>query len=210
MSGIIRDTFIALHSSDVLTKLHDEFRQRYKNYKIPLVHLRSGILNKALRDAGSRITVTSEQAEALGLNVRGGGNAGFGNLVTISDEAKSSIDESDETRELKDLLIDLAGKEGGLEGKDEEELLDALANAKGKNESDESDKEHDDEMMEGEEDENWESPRARAARLRKAQDDKAVMELLGKFVNLTDLIPPLPKKGDFKVEAIKASQYFFS
>jgi len=36
MSGIIRDTFIALHSSDVLGKLDAEFRTRYENYKIPL------------------------------------------------------------------------------------------------------------------------------------------------------------------------------
>lgn len=41
-------------------------------------------------------------------------------------------------------------------------------------------------------------------------DAKATKELAGKFVNLTDLLPPLPKKGSFKVEAIKASQYFFS
>ena len=34
--------------------------------------------------------------------------------------------------------------------------------------------------------------------------------MAGKFVNLTDLFPPLPAKGNFKVEAIKASQYFFS
>lgn len=34
--------------------------------------------------------------------------------------------------------------------------------------------------------------------------------LAGKFVNLTDLLPPLPAKGNFKVEAIKGSQYFFS
>ena len=34
--------------------------------------------------------------------------------------------------------------------------------------------------------------------------------LAGKFVNFTDLLPPLPAKGNFKVEAIKSSQYFFS
>lgn len=31
-----------------------------------------------------------------------------------------------------------------------------------------------------------------------------------RFVNLVDLIPPLPKKGDFEVSVIKDSQYFFS
>jgi DNA-directed RNA polymerase, mitochondrial len=34
--------------------------------------------------------------------------------------------------------------------------------------------------------------------------------LVGKFVNLIDLIPPLPKKGDFNVQEIKQSPYFFS
>jgi DNA-directed RNA polymerase len=34
--------------------------------------------------------------------------------------------------------------------------------------------------------------------------------LMGKFVELCDLLPPLPQKGDFKVETIKGSQYFFS
>ena len=41
-------------------------------------------------------------------------------------------------------------------------------------------------------------------------DDVDVRLLAGKFVNLTDLLPPLPAKGNFKVEAIKGSQYFFS
>lgn len=40
--------------------------------------------------------------------------------------------------------------------------------------------------------------------------DEADAHLLGKFVNLCDLLPPLPKKGTFDVETIKGSQYFFS
>lgn len=34
--------------------------------------------------------------------------------------------------------------------------------------------------------------------------------LLGKFVDLTDIIPPLPEKGSFDVADIRKSQYFFS
>lgn len=30
------------------------------------------------------------------------------------------------------------------------------------------------------------------------------------YVNLTDILPPLPAKGDFSVETIKKSLYFFS
>jgi DNA-directed RNA polymerase len=42
------------------------------------------------------------------------------------------------------------------------------------------------------------------------KDDVDVKLMAGKFVNLTDLLPPVPAKGNFKVEAIKSSQYFFS
>lgn len=45
------------------------------------------------------------------------------------------------------------------------------------------------------------------------EDDETDVDarlLAGKFVNLTDLLPPVPAKGNFKVEAIKGSQYFFS
>jgi DNA-directed RNA polymerase, mitochondrial len=41
-------------------------------------------------------------------------------------------------------------------------------------------------------------------------DDVDTRLMAGKFVNLTDLLPPVPAKGNFKVEAIKGSQYFFS
>jgi DNA-directed RNA polymerase len=34
--------------------------------------------------------------------------------------------------------------------------------------------------------------------------------LEGKFVNLVDLLPPVPAKGEFDVQKIKSSLYFFS
>ena len=34
--------------------------------------------------------------------------------------------------------------------------------------------------------------------------------LAGRFVNLVDLLPPLPEKGKFDVQLIKDSLYFFS
>ena len=41
-------------------------------------------------------------------------------------------------------------------------------------------------------------------------EDADVRLMAGKFVDLTELLPPVPAKGNFKVEAIKGSQYFFS
>jgi len=43
-----------------------------------------------------------------------------------------------------------------------------------------------------------------------ADDLDEDVQLLGKFVELCDLFPPLPQKGTFDVETIKGSQYFFS
>ena len=40
--------------------------------------------------------------------------------------------------------------------------------------------------------------------------DELDQRLFGKFVDLTDLIPPLPEKGSFDVADIRKSQYFFS
>ncbi|KAF8890704.1 hypothetical protein BD779DRAFT_1438161 [Infundibulicybe gibba] len=159
MSEIIRDTFIALHSSDVLGKLHTEFMERYKGYKIPLVNLRMGQLVKNLREAGSQIVATPEQAKSL---------AAISGLLAISETDKPMVDETEASKAL-----------GSLEG-----LLSDLAEG---NDSD---------------------PTSEAQEL--TQEDKAAVELLGKFVNLTDILPPLPKKGDFQVETIKGSQYFFS
>lgn len=55
-----------------------------------------------------------------------------------------------------------------------------------------------------------ETYQAKAARDKKEQQKEAILMLMGKFVNLSDLFPPLPKKGEFDVGSIKQSQYFFS
>lgn len=40
--------------------------------------------------------------------------------------------------------------------------------------------------------------------------EKEDVTLVSKFVNLVDILPPLPKKGDFDVQTIRNSPYFFS
>lgn len=40
--------------------------------------------------------------------------------------------------------------------------------------------------------------------------DSAVTTSLTRFVNLVDVLPPLPTKGQFDVSTIKKSLYFFS
>jgi DNA-directed RNA polymerase len=45
-----------------------------------------------------------------------------------------------------------------------------------------------------------------------APEDKSTSEdsLEGKFVDIVDLMPPVPSKGEFDVNKIKSSLYFFS
>lgn len=185
MSEIIRDTFIALHSSDVLGKLQFEvriqlhcylhsylytifqFQNRYKGYKIALVNLRTGNLMKHLVAAGSTIKASRDQAERIGI-----ADAELEGLLTVSESGESSIDE-------KEVNIDLALKDAALDKK-----------TKSTKRPVEDDLESELEEIE--------------------ELDEVDVKLLGKFVELSDLLPPLPKKGTFEVETIKGSQYFFS
>lgn len=144
---------------------------RYKGYKIPLVHLRTGRLVQQLHDAGSRIVATPEQSKSLDA---------ISQLVVISETETPTVDES-----VAALIVP-----------DSHSVAKNLTEAMDEDE-DESESE-------------WLSPQAKAAKKRKAYQTKAELELMGKFVNVVDILPPLPKKGSFKVEAIKSSQYFFS
>ncbi|KAH7922516.1 DNA/RNA polymerase [Leucogyrophana mollusca] len=166
MSEIIRDTFIALHSSDVLGKLHDEFTERYKNYKIPLASLRTGHLMKHLANAGVTIHATRDQAEALG-------TTGLDDILTVSETGESAIAEHSSTSSAQtSSLLPEKRKRGRPAKQTVLETEDA--------ETDEEEHEEEDSVLKD------------------------------KFVDLCTLLPPLPKKGDFNVETIKKSQYFFS
>ncbi|KAF9546254.1 DNA/RNA polymerase [Agrocybe pediades] len=161
MSAVIRDTFIALHSSNILERLDKEFRQRYATHQIPLSDLRA--------------------------SGRAGGES-------AEEEVKSTESESEVQEEVeidpyetpKERVARLkreakaAAAKARLEAKAAKEAAKAAA-------------------------------RKEAAEKRAAMEAQSDLKLLdNKFIRLVDLIPPLPKKGDFEVEEIKASPYFFS
>ncbi|KDQ52445.1 hypothetical protein JAAARDRAFT_138907 [Jaapia argillacea MUCL 33604] len=158
MSGIIRDTFIALHSSDVLRRLHAEFIERYKGYKIPLVSLKAGNLFKHVR-ASPSVPLSPETLEAL-----------------AGEEATLDLSVSD-----RDVVVE--------DGDDVDALME----------------------MEAEEEEEEEKPKGKK-RGRKPKFDESMSDAMiaGKFVDLADVLPPLPEKGNFDVNTIKRSLYFFS
>lgn len=184
MSEIIRETFVALHSSDVLIKLREEFMERYQGYKIPLTSIRNTALMKKLYKAGSRIIVTPEQAKSL---------SAVDDLLEVSETRTPTIDES----QAKIINADNISAP--------EEFWPTAVDPVDKD----SCSLHSEEQTE--------STKKKLSRIRRkskamtaAEKQQAQAQLAGKFVNVTDIMPPLPKKGDFDVDRIKGSQYFFS
>ncbi|KAI0371016.1 DNA/RNA polymerase [Pilatotrama ljubarskyi] len=160
MNAIIRDTFIALHSSDVLGALAQEFRERYADYKVPLVAL-GGEYFKKLKIEPESLDISPDDVKAL--------TEGEAEEETAKPEEVSLIGEDEESAEEED----------------EEEIDEETGKAK---------------------------KRKTKKTKTKSKKSKAAIEerLAGRFVNLVDILPPLPEKGKFDVKAIKDSLYFFS
>lgn len=116
--------------------------------------------------AGSRITVTPEQAKSL---------SALQELLVISETEETAVNEAQ-------VVDDEGPAEVDLESSDVVEEAEDVP-----------------------------KPRGRPGpKPKKPTAVQVQRQLSGKFVNVTDLIPPLPEKGTFKVENIKKSQYFFS
>lgn len=174
---------LCLLYAQVLTPFN-QFLKRYKNYKVPLINLSGTGLATKLYNAGSRIYATPEQAASL---------SSLRELVVVTEGGASTVDESRAVKDedaVKQLLSDLKS-ESGAGSMSEEDADSELSEDEGEGVQ-------------------VESPQARVAREKKEQQKDAIVKLMGKFVNLSDLFPPLPKKGEFDVGIIKQSQYFFS
>ncbi|KAI0798166.1 DNA/RNA polymerase [Abortiporus biennis] len=150
MSAIIRDTFIALHSSEVLKNLHDEFKDRYAGFKVPLASLQGGFLKKIL----SYKQEASEDDQSI-------------TVINGTDK------ENNEQTDIRSLLKQYTTSRS-------RSRLKAVINEEGE-EADESE-----------------------------LAVPANGPMSNKFIELTELFPPLPKKGGFDVSTIKKSLYFFS
>ncbi|THH27449.1 hypothetical protein EUX98_g6736 [Antrodiella citrinella] len=156
MSAVIRDTFIALHTRDILRNLAEEFKERYKSFKIPLSIVRS-IKNAEVQQIAENLW--DKMREAQDLNVQ----------KSFAEAAKSEAE--------------VLAEEIEEEAEDDVEEDEAAAK----------------------------KPKKSAKRGRrptaKASDST---EPRITYFSVADLIPPVPKKGDFDVSQIKKSQYFFS
>lgn len=162
MSVIIRETFIGLHSSNVLQRLADEFRERYKGYKIPLQalgSLRSKLPKAAkvlqLKDGKVLEEVPAEDVATL-----------------LSNSSPADEPAKDDTFSA----LDAEGEEADCEAEDFGDEEEA-------------------------------PKKKRKSKETKAKDSSSLED---KFVDMTDFLPAVPKKGVFDVDRVKNSLYFFS
>lgn len=160
MSTIIRDTFIALHSSDVLGRLLNEFRERYKGYKVPIASLKTSQILKQLGILDTAADISSRRPKTTAAFELSPDNA---DAVVEDDEGLSAVLD-------RPPAVSVLSKEQAVE------MLKPVRRGRG------------------------------------SRGKGAVTEasLEGKFVDLVDLLPPVPVKGEFDVNKIKSSVYFFS
>lgn len=200
MSGIIRDTFIALHSSNVLARLDQEFRERYKGYKVPVISLRTMQVMKqlGLSSSDSDLLATYEDDSEAEVAKK--------TVATFELQPKQKI-----RKKKSDGEEALAGEAENEEAADDgEEGENVFAAGRGLTASASAEEEQ---AMTRDQLIKILKPGSGGRRRTKADKiqgvDKAE-EFQAKFVDLTSLLPPLPKKGEFDVGKIRSSLYFFS
>lgn len=132
MSDVIRDTFVRLHSQDILVRLRREFLERYKGHKVP-----ASSLGVSARTRAQKRSKTQAAAEKF----------------DDEEDADANAD-ADADADAADVDVDVPLNIPGI-------VEAATPDANG-------------------------------------------------FYELADLLPPIPKKGDFDVSEIKRSLYFFS
>ncbi|KAB5591012.1 DNA-directed RNA polymerase [Ceratobasidium theobromae] len=191
MSRIIRDTFIALHSSDILQKLRDEFVDRYRGYRVPLSTLTDRELCNILVTLGHPENQAPPKLLGLILALVLRSASKFAKepatkeaIVAVREKLNQTDLESGEMSVLKavEMLPEIEV---------EEQLLDDTA-------------------QETEEEAGLiqKPKRKKVAPQGKVAIGKLDPEL--QYLGLTDILPMLPEKGEFNVENIKESEYFFS
>ena len=193
MSDMIRETFVRLHSQDILSRLREEFLLRYAGYKVPVVSLQSSARKRSLSKAS-----------------KGGSDE-------VDADASAASSPSDAVLAVpEEQLAKLQGKEGDLvlakptessdadveEGADDlvDEDLPSLDASEGGPISEF-----------GEEgDASAATTKKNARKSKKDKDEEWQTKFKAKFVDLADILPPIPAKGSFDVNEIKRSLYFFS
>jgi DNA-directed RNA polymerase len=158
MNEVIRDQFIELHSQPIMENLIAEFKERYKNYRVP----HSAVMDQELKKSKKNALSEDDEAEMT--------TSLFGDPSALDKELE--MEQQKKEKEQKDSLKAIFG------------LADAP-----------------DTEGEGDEDE---------------EEDEDIQKVKKKYANkkykhtwepLTFL--PLPAKGEFDINEVKKSPYFF-
>ncbi|CUA67067.1 DNA-directed RNA polymerase, mitochondrial [Rhizoctonia solani] len=192
MAGIIRDTFIALHGSEILQKLRQEFLDRYDGYRVPLSALTDRelcyiLLSLVDPNRGSRPPVL-----LLSLIVA---------LVQRSTSRYAKEERVKQAIEAAKYMLSGAELEAGKISV--ENAVEMVPNEDPEPMAEDTT----DDFIEDLE----EKPKKRRAP-KKAKGFVATGKLDPElqYILLTDIFPVLPERGDFDVRSIKDSEYFFS
>ncbi|SNX82186.1 related to RPO41 - DNA-directed RNA polymerase, mitochondrial [Melanopsichium pennsylvanicum] len=195
MSDMIRETFVRLHSQDILVRLREEFLQRYAGYKVPVVSLTKPARRKSKASSDSADVASNDSPNEAVLAIpeeqlaKLQGQIGD---VVLAKPTKSSAAVAEE------------GSDDLVDGEDDPSL-----NAADEGVVSEVELSEEAEGEEGEEGAATEKKKG-AKKTRKERDEEWETKFKAKFVDLVDILPPIPAKGSFDVNEIKGSLYFFS
>lgn len=194
MSDMIRQTFVRLHSKDILHRLREEFLQRYAGYKVPVVSLLSTHRNRPglkLNKVGSEVSADAPASSPSDA------------VLAMPEEELAKLE-----GEVGDVVLSKASKsseadaEEGSDDFNEEDSADLDAS--------ELDMASESELGEGESELAKPAKKAPSRKSKKDKDAEWETKFKAKFVDLAAILPPIPAKGSFDVNEIKNSLYFFS
>ncbi|KAG8746033.1 DNA-directed RNA polymerase [Ceratobasidium sp. 414] len=188
MSAIIRDTFIALHSSDILLKLRAEFLERYAGFRVPLSSLTDSELCQILKSIVRPESTASADLLSLILALVRRTQSRYINEESVKEAVLAA------QRRLSDAELEVGQRsvENAVRVVPEEPVPVEEG------------------VVEDVEEDTVPTKKAEARRRVKTLVAPGALPMDLQYVLLTDILPLLPEKGLFDVHRIKKSQYFFS
>ncbi|PWN26187.1 DNA/RNA polymerase [Jaminaea rosea] len=218
MSDIIRDTFVRLHTQDILPKLREEFLERYRGHMVPVTVAQYLISRRLARRSKeslqaikaaelSGVELSKEEKDVLLANVE----SEVVDIDALSAEERKELfgtmpTKAKELANGRDVEPDTA-----VDAESDQEAADLEAMA--------ADEGLDADVVDEEESKKSKGTsvtgRGKGGGRGRVGDYKMLppelrADAVTRFVPLEALIPPLPAKGGFDVNEIRKSKYFFS
>ncbi|KAI8377793.1 uncharacterized protein BYT42DRAFT_546425 [Radiomyces spectabilis] len=180
MNKIIRDQFIELHTQPIMETLRAEFQERYGDYFVPAA-VELGKSKTTKKQAEAEAEAEPEVTEADSSSEEKAFNYGFADSTVVKEELEQE-------KKIKKKTSD----------EDEDVAMKALFGL-----GDNSTEEGEDAGLDAEEEEEERKAEAVAAPTKRSLTKKYEYQ----WQPITFL--PLPKKGDFDINEVKESDYFF-